>query len=290
MYLKHWNLARPAFESQPDSRYLFATPQHEEALAAITYGACAAGEPVLLTGLPGCGKTLLLRALRRQLPRDRYHVAFVPEAGCVEVGLLRRVAYHLAHQTPADSSAAMDLILEQASLVPDDGGTVVMLDDWPQNPTAASLAELRWLLNVDAEGERVCVLLSAEEVVPERDWPGWLNHRLFTTAYLGPLDAGQVEGYLTHRLLIAAQTGPARESPIFAPEAAQAIAAWSRGVPRLINRLAHLALHVGALELATVVSAELVGRAAARLNTAGMSGQSSVSPPTAALAWSAGGR
>jgi MSHA biogenesis protein MshM len=204
--------------------------------------------------------------------------------------LLRRVAYHLAHQTPADSSAAMDLILEQASLVPDDGGTVVMLDDWPQNPTAASLAELRWLLNVDAEGERVCVLLSAEEVVPERDWPGWLNHRLFTTAYLGPLDAGQVEGYLAHRLMIAAQTGPARESPIFAPEAAQAIAAWSRGVPRLINRLAHLALHVGALELATVVSAELVGRAAARLNTAGISGQSSVSPPTAALAWSAGGR
>ena len=78
MYLEHWSLERPPFEAQPDSRFLFPTPQHEQARAVITYAACEGGEPVLLRGMAGCGKTILLRALRRQLPVELYRVVFVP--------------------------------------------------------------------------------------------------------------------------------------------------------------------------------------------------------------------
>ena len=58
MYLDHWYLERSPFEARPDSRFLFATEQHEQALAAISYAACEGGEPVLLRGRAGCGKTL----------------------------------------------------------------------------------------------------------------------------------------------------------------------------------------------------------------------------------------
>lgn len=267
MYLDHWKLVQPPFEARPDSRYLFAAAQHAEALAAISYAACSAGEPVLLTGPAGCGKSLLLRALRRQLPREHYRVAFVPEVCCATAGLLARVAYHLAHNAVPNASAAMEAIAQQARALQPADGLVVLLDDWPAHAAPELLAELRWLLTLDIDQGRVCALLAGEDIVPQRDWPAWLAQRLLTTAHVGPLEPAQVPEYLAQRLRVAAagETGPATAGQIFTPEAAAMIAEWSGCVPRLINRLAHLALHVVALERGTVVNAEAVQRAAARL-------------------------
>ena len=154
MYREHWSLKRPPFEAQPDSRFLFATGQHQRALAAISYAACEGGEPVLLRGVAGCGKTLLLRALRRQLPREQYQVVFVPEVACSHVGLLKRVVYHLAHTVVPDTAAAMDVLVQQAGEGGQDGRPMVlMLDDWPLEADRDMLAELRWLLNLDLDGK-----------------------------------------------------------------------------------------------------------------------------------------
>ena len=130
MYLEHWSLERPPFEAQPDSRFLFPTPQHEQARAALTYAACDSGEPVLLRGQAGCGKTILLRALRRQLPPEQYRVVFVPEVGCSNAGLLQRVVYHLTHTLVPDSAAAMDAFEQQVRQNEQSGQSLVlMLDD-----------------------------------------------------------------------------------------------------------------------------------------------------------------
>jgi type II secretory pathway predicted ATPase ExeA len=265
MYLEHWSLERPPFEAQPDSRFLFATEQHQRALAAISYAACEGGEPVLLRGAAGCGKTLLLRALRRQLPREQCHVVFVPEVACSQVGLLKRVVYHLTHTLVPDTAAAMDVLVQQAQQIQQDGrDMVLMLDDWPVDTGRDMLAELRWLLNLDLEGRRWGVLLSGADVEPQQHWPSWLVQRLMSTAALGPLAPEQVPAYLEHRLHVAAK---ADSSPreIFAPAAIELIGEWSGGVPRLINRAAHLALHVAYLDLASRIEPEAVRRALDRL-------------------------
>jgi general secretion pathway protein A len=270
MYLEHWSLHRPPFEAQPDSRFLFATEQHQRALAAISYAACEGGEPVLLRGAAGCGKTLLLRALRRQLPREQYQVVFVPEVACSQVGLLKRVVYHLTRTVVPDTATAMDVLVQQAAGRDQDGREMVlMLDDWPIDADRDMLAELRWLLNLDLEGRRLGVLLSGADVRPAEHWPaaaGWLVQRLCATAALGPLAPDQVPAYIAHRLAFAAAEGdvepatqPARET--FAPAAVDLIAEWSGGVPRLVNRAAHLALRVAYLDLARRVEPDAVRRA-----------------------------
>ena len=266
MYLEHWSLERPPFEAQPDSRFLFPTPQHEQARAVITYAACEGGEPVLLRGMAGCGKTILLRALRRQLPVELYRVVFVPEVGCSRVGLLKRVVYHLTHTLVPDTAAAMDALGQQVQLSEQNGQSIVlMLDDWPIDADRDMLAELRWLLNLDLEGRPLGVLLSGFDVQPEAHWPAWLVQRLLTTAALGPLTPEQVPAYLEHRLRAAAKDPKKVSGTSFVPEAAELIAAWSGGVPRLINRAAHLALHVACLDLAPRVERDAVARALERL-------------------------
>ena len=269
MYLDHWSLEFPPFQPIADSRFLFHTAQHEQALAAISYAACDGGEPVLVCGAPGCGKTIVLRALRRQLPQAGYHVAFVPEVTCSQIGLARRVAYHLTHNVAEDTETALNMIVGAVRESGQKGETIVlMLDDWPAEPSRYTLEELRWLLNLDLEGGgRVVVLLTGEYVQPAERWPTWLTQRLSTTAVLGPLPPNQTANYLAHRLRIAtAAPASERHEHIFEPQAAARIAEWSGGVPRLINRAAHLALHVEYLDLATHVSADAVRRALERLS------------------------
>lgn len=270
MYLDYWSLERPPFEAVPDSRFFFPNPQHEQGLAAINYAARQATEPVWITGPPGCGKTLLLRTLRRQLNPQQYQVAFVPQLRSDQVSVLGQVAYNLTHSVAADAAAAIDLILQAvAEAEAEQRSLVIMLDDWPVEPTPSALSELRWLLNLDLDKARACVLLTAEgpnpattAADPPASWPAWLQQRLLATVMLGPLPARQVPAYLEHRLRCAGHA----DGALFTAAAAEAIGRWSEGVPRLINRLAHLALQVAAVQSAQRVEEAAVQQAIQRLS------------------------
>jgi len=261
VYLDHWSLKQPPFEPQPDSRFLLPTRQHAQALAAATYAAREGGEPVLLTGDPGCGKTLVLRAHRRQLPREQFHVVFVPEVTCAEVGLLRRVAHLVTRALLPDTAQAMDACLQFVSQAEQERRQIVlMLDDWSAKASPRDYDELRWLLNLDTAEAHPRVLLSGTQA-RAADFPAWLRQRLCVTVELRPLPAEGVPEYLSHRLRIAGRDGP----ELFTTTAAARIAEWSAGVPRLVNRLAHLALHVGYLDAAQRIEAEAVEQAISRL-------------------------
>lgn len=263
MYLKHWQLERPPFAAPPDSRFWFPTPAHERALAALRYAVHEGGEPALVCGPPGCGKTLLLRVLRRQLPREQYRVAFVPEAGGAQAGLLRRVAHHLTHTLAPDDAAAMDALLRTAAEAEKNAQTVVLLlDDWPAEIEADLAHALRWLLTMEEENQSWRVLLGGASDPARRGWPDWLAQRLFAALPVGPLTEEQTALYLEHRLRIAGRAGEAA----FAPAAARLIAQWAGGAPRRVNRAAQLALHVGFLHAARQITADAARRAIARLD------------------------
>lgn len=262
MYREHWSLTLPPFESAPDSRFLFLAPSGELALAAMSYVVGnGGGEPVLLCGGAGCGKTLLLRALRRQLPPERCRVAFVPDVAAAQTSLLERVAYHLTRERPADRGAAIATITEALEDAEQERRVVVlMLDDWPAAAPPSSYDELRWLLDCDTSSTRPCVLMSSEHAQVVKEWPRWMRQRLFTVAAIEPLAGDEVPCYLAHRMRVAGGS-----AELFTADAADRIAEWSAGVPRLINRVAHLALHVGYLDLARRIEVASVERAIARL-------------------------
>ena len=63
MYLSHYNLREIPFNISPDSRFLWLSEKHKEALATMKYGVMENKGFLVLTGEVGTGKTLLINAL-----------------------------------------------------------------------------------------------------------------------------------------------------------------------------------------------------------------------------------
>ena len=79
-----------------------------------------------------------------------------------------------------------------------------------------------------------------------------LSQRLVVRHHLTGLDRSELDAYLTHRLHLAGC-----EHPLFEPPAVEALFQSARGLPRLINRIAHYALTAAAKGAHTVTAVHL---------------------------------
>ncbi len=252
MILEHFQLRSRPFEAVADSRFYFPTPDHDRALALLHYAARNAGEAALLCGPPGCGKTLLLRTVRRQLPREQFTVVFAPQTPAAD--LIERLARFLPAQlAPPEADPHTQLLAVARTCAHADRALVIMLDG-DAGPNNESFTALGWLLNLDVPDLRVAALLTAHDAPPQTD-------RLLGVATIDPLPADQVPAYLAHRLRVAGHP----DGQLFEPPAADRVARLSAGVPRTIHRIANLAMHAAALEKRDRVTQADVDAAAERL-------------------------
>jgi type II secretory pathway predicted ATPase ExeA len=77
MYKKFFGLKENPFNVNPDPRYLYLTPNTQEALACLTYGIETRKGFILLTGEVGTGKTTLINKLLEWLHKENVYTAFV---------------------------------------------------------------------------------------------------------------------------------------------------------------------------------------------------------------------
>ena len=89
-----------------------------------------------------------------------------------------------------------------------------------------------------------------------------LHPGLYRLCYvsLTGLDRDELDAYLTHRLRLAGC-----EIPLFEPPAIEALFQSARGLPRLVNRIAHYALTAAAVNDARTVNAGHLEHAVAEL-------------------------
>ena len=107
MYLDYWKLKEKPFDNTPDRRFLYRSPNHEEAwdklLWAITGGkACA-----MLSGEYGCGKTVLMRAIAAQLEPSKFSVALINYPLFEGDGFLRDILVQFGHSPRAEDRAGL---------------------------------------------------------------------------------------------------------------------------------------------------------------------------------------
>ena len=140
----------------------------------------------------------------------------------------------------------------------------VLVIDEAQHLRNDVLEDLRLLTNFAMDSEnRLCLLLVGLTELRRRLAMAVhesLAQRLVVRHHLAGLDREELDAYLTHRLRLAGC-----ELPLFEPPAVEALFQSARGLPRLINRIAHYALIAAAVKGARTVTAEHLEHAVAEL-------------------------
>jgi MSHA biogenesis protein MshM len=246
MYREFFGLNDLPFGITPDTSYFFARASHLEALNTLLV-ATRSGEGFMkVTGEVGTGKTLLCRMFLAALDNKDFVTAYIPNPYVAPMTLLLAVADELGIAYPQDVNQHQLLKLMTQYLVDaanEDRRVVLCLDEAQALPVE-TLEALRLLTNLETERRKLLqvVLFGQPELNDNLDNPAirQLKQRVTFSCVLEPINRDAVEHYLTHRLNVAGYRG----ADVFTHQAARRIHSASRGIPRLVNVLAHKAMMV----------------------------------------------
>jgi general secretion pathway protein A len=267
MVLDYYNLREQPFGGTPDSRFLFLTETHQEALASLLYGVEAGCGFLALIATPGLGKTTLLFHLSNLL-REQARMVFLFQTICTPLDLLRALLTGLGVRETQGSLIEMqlrlkDLLAEQYRL----GKRVVVVIDEAQNLDDSVLELVRMLSNFEtARDKLIQIILSGQPQLADKIGSPelvQLRQRVSIFAGLKPFSAEDTARYIGHRLRTA---GYVSDVPLFTKDALALIAQSSEGVPRIINNLCFNALSLGCALRQKLIDANVVREVIADLD------------------------
>ena len=268
MYEKYWNLREKPFQNTPDPRFLYLSGQHEDALMKLSYAVAQRLGCGMLSGVFGCGKTLLGRVILNELGTSRYACAFINNPQVSEPAeLFRAIVRSLNPQALPDrkSDLLLDPMIEKLQTILVDNArdskeTIVVIDEAHAIEDPRIFEQMRLLLNFQLEDRFLLTLLmigqpelrtKVENIKP-------LDQRVAVRCHIGPLSEEEVSKYISHRLKVGGYQAPSVESAIFTRDAINAIFQNSGGIPRRINNVCDLSLMTGFARKAERIDAELI--------------------------------
>ena len=250
------------FENTPDPRFLYYSPQHEEGLSRLLYVVEQRKGAGMLTGVFGCGKTVLARALFNTLNKNVYQVAFINNPHLKSVELLRAIARQLGAENLPEKITEMstdhfvevinNILLNNAK---DGKETLVIVDEAHVIDDLEVFEELRLLLNFQVENRfLLTLLLMGQPELKDRVHKNkQLVQRIAMGYHLEPLGKEEISRYIAHRLEVAGS-----DKDIFTEDAIELIFVNSGGIPRRINQICDMSLVTGFSKKADKINGELV--------------------------------
>jgi general secretion pathway protein A len=238
MYKQFFGLRDYPFNGNPDPRFLFLTPQTQEALDQLTYGIHSRKGLILLTGEVGTGKTTLIHRLLDWLRQQQTPTAFIFNSH-LEVNHL--FEYILADfGVPYDSGSRDKALMHLNQWLFERfraGDTPVVIVDEAQGLPIHVLEEIRLLLNLETSREKLLQIVLAGqpelELRLERPELRQIKQRIALRCRTAALTLDETRSYIQARLHMAGANG----KPIFTSQAMEAVYFYSRGIPRIINLL-----------------------------------------------------
>jgi general secretion pathway protein A len=244
MYLDFFQLQEHPFNITPDPRYLYYTAHHREAFNHLVYGIANRKGFIELTGEVGCGKTTVCRAVLDHL-RGNAVSAMIFNPILSGQQLLRAIATDFGVAASRDRLAVLDalnrFLLKQAAI----HTNVVLFIDEAQNLPAGTMEQVRLLSNLETAQQKLLqIVLSGQPELKQRlaaPELRQLRQRITVRYHIPPLEPADVAAYISHRL----RTAGAPDDVVFEDEAVTRVAAYSTGIPRMINAVCDYALLAG---------------------------------------------
>lgn len=238
MYLNYFKMKKSPFNVTPDPEFLFLSPSHKEALAAVIYGVEQKKGFVAIIGEVGVGKTTIIRSYLNKADRERLKLIYLFNANISFTGLLKSVLREFgsddSSQVPFEMVTRLHehLISEYTK-----GRTVVLIIDEAQNMPVETLENLRMLSNLETTKDKLLqIVFSAQpefEKLLARNELRQLKQRIAVKATILPLSSDESMSYIRHRLAKA----DVRVEAIFTTSAMRLIVRQAKGIPRVINML-----------------------------------------------------
>jgi len=290
----HGLSARP-FSLTPDLRFVYHSRSHSRALEQVTSALRRREGLIVITGEIGAGKTMLCRTLLETFDEARTFLSVILDPGLSVSDLLYRVltdfglvsAGDAKHREPLTDLTRHQLVttLQQflASLIPLNAHAVILIDE-AQHLSPDVLEEIRLLSNFETDQAKLLQIVlvgqpNLDDVLQRPDMRQ-LNQRIARRFELQPLSDSEVADYIDRRLFVAAGADESAEQldsktaepspPLvqFTPPAAAAVAAISKGIPRLVNTLCDRALEIAFERETHHIEPRIVRDAARRLKLA----------------------
>lgn len=262
MYEQYWNLKEKPFRNTPDPRYLYKSPEHEEALVKMLYTIEEDMGGAVLTGIFGCGKTVISQVLCEQLMADRFQVAYINNPQLDYIDLLRSIVRKLkAIELPTKKSElSTDALLQELENILLDNArdgkkTIVIIDEAHIIKDSHIFESLRLLLNFQLQNRFLLTLLlfGQPELKQTIQNNKQFEQRLAIKCHLEAFDFERTKEYIMHRLEVAGA-----EKMLFDDNALDKIFKFSSGIPRRVNRICDLSLLVGFGQQAELVDEDSV--------------------------------
>lgn len=243
MYLAHFGLREAPFGITPDTSFVFTCNAHQEALNTLLVAVTNGEGFIKITGEVGTGKTLLCRRFLSTLD-DKYVSAYIPNPYLEPRTLMLSLAEELgiAVESGAEQHQLLKRLNQGLLEFANAGKRVVVCLDEAQAMPLETLEALRLLSNLETEKSKLLqVVLFGQPELNERlaqESVRQLRQRITFEYELGGLNKQELLLYLAHRMRVAGYTG----RPLFSRNAVEALFQASKGLPRLVNILAHKAL------------------------------------------------
>ena len=127
MYLDHYNLKSEPFGVTPDPDFLYLSPTHKEALAAVIYGIRERKGFISVTGEVGTGKTTILRSALQHLDSENEKPIYIFHSNLTFKEVLRTIFYELGIENVPHSTLERIRLLQEILIDEYDRGTNVFL-------------------------------------------------------------------------------------------------------------------------------------------------------------------
>jgi general secretion pathway protein A len=238
-----FGLRENPFHVSPDLRFLFSTHAHESALAELLFAIQTRQGLIVLTGESGTGKTTLLRRVLDTLQHSGVSSSYVFHPRLDTLDFLEFVLEDFGVPYPPGRKGEVLQALHHWLLQRHQAGdTPVAIVDEAQALRAATLDELRLLLNLESAGGKLMqIVLAGQPELEEklrRPELRQLRQRVMFRCHLPRLTLEETSAYMRSRLEIAGLL----EDELFPCETVREIYHHSKGIPRTINLLGEHAI------------------------------------------------
>ncbi len=263
-FFLHFGLRENPFHVSPNLHFYHSSPQHDSALAELTFGIETRKGFLVITGEAGTGKTTLLNHLLDWLRHTRKSSAYVFHSQLDPTELSECILRDFSIPCPSPRKADILHALRQWLIARHAAGdSPVVIIDEAQSLSIRTLDALRLLLNLELPtGKLVQIVLAGQPELGEklaRRELRQLHQRIMVRCTLTPLTLAETNAYLRSRLAGAGVS----DHSIFPAESVSAIHAYSGGIPRIINLLCEQGLIGAFADQKHFVSIEHIQRVAA---------------------------